>query len=137
MDIMAASMKDQYFGDVDLLHQRFTTQLRKLACRWHVHGSSLLTDLRPVCVAMCGSCRSCLPKWRCEFPPPGSLEEIGRETSHDVKRPNVVTTCQVELSNSVHVEAVEVVVSKCLVIGAVVCAAPGRGVSVPWNERAR
>ena len=41
-------MKDQYFGDVDLLHQRFTTQLRKLARRWHVHGSSLLTDLRPV-----------------------------------------------------------------------------------------
>ena len=26
-EIMAASMKDQYFGDVDLLHQRFTTQL--------------------------------------------------------------------------------------------------------------
>ena len=48
MDIMAASMKDQYFGDVDLLHQRFTAQLRKLARRWHVHGSSLLTDLRPV-----------------------------------------------------------------------------------------
>ena len=48
IDIMAASMKDQYFGDVDLLHQRFTTQLRKLAHRWHVHGSSLLTDLRPV-----------------------------------------------------------------------------------------
>ena len=48
MHIMAASMKDQYFGDVDLLHQRFTTQLRKLARRWHVHGSSLLTDLRPV-----------------------------------------------------------------------------------------
>ena len=48
IDIMTASMKDQYFGDVDLLHQRFTTQLRKLARRWHVHGSSLLTDLRPV-----------------------------------------------------------------------------------------
>ena len=48
MEIMAASMKDQYFGDVDLLHQRFTTQLRKLARRWHVHGSSLLVDLQPV-----------------------------------------------------------------------------------------
>ena len=31
IDIMTASMKDQYFGDVDMLHQRFTTQLRKLA----------------------------------------------------------------------------------------------------------
>ena len=48
MEIMAASMKDQYFGDVDLLHQRFTTQLRKLARRWHAHGSSLLVDLQPV-----------------------------------------------------------------------------------------
>ena len=48
MEIMAASMKDQYFGDVDLLHQRFTTQLRKLARRWHVHGSSLLVDLQLV-----------------------------------------------------------------------------------------
>ena len=48
MEIMAASMKDQYFGDVDLLHQRFTTLLRKLARRWHVHGSSLLVDLLPV-----------------------------------------------------------------------------------------
>ena len=46
--IMAASMKDQFFGDVDLLHQRFTTQLRKLARRWHVHGSDLLPDLQPV-----------------------------------------------------------------------------------------
>ena len=48
VEIMAASMKDQFFGDVDLLHQRFTTQLRKLARRWHVHGSDLLSDLQPV-----------------------------------------------------------------------------------------
>ena len=48
VSIMAASMKDQFFGDVDLLHQRFTTQLRKLARRWHVHGSDLLPDLQPV-----------------------------------------------------------------------------------------
>ena len=37
VDIMAASMKDQFFGDVDLLHQRFTTQLQScstLACTW-------------------------------------------------------------------------------------------------------
>ena len=58
MDIMAASMKDQYFGDVDLLHQRFTTQLRKLARRWHVHGSSLLTDLRPVLTQLIATHRS-------------------------------------------------------------------------------
>ena len=48
VEIMAASMKDQFFGDVDLLHQRFTTQLRKLARRWHVHSSGLLSDLQPV-----------------------------------------------------------------------------------------
>ena len=35
-DIMAASMKDQYFGDVDKLQQRFDMQLRKLARRWQV-----------------------------------------------------------------------------------------------------
>ena len=58
MDIMAASMKDQYFGDVDLLHQRFTTQLRKLARRWHVHGSSLLTNLRPVLTQLIDTHRS-------------------------------------------------------------------------------
>ena len=59
------------------------------------------------------------------------LEETGRETSHDAKQPNVVTMCQAELSNSVHVEVGEVVVSKCLVIEVVVCALPGRGASVP------
>ena len=53
MDIMAASMKDQYF-----LHQRFTTQLRKLARRWHAHGSSLLTDLRPVLTQLIDTHRS-------------------------------------------------------------------------------
>ena len=58
MDIMAASMKDQYFGDVDLLHQRFTTQLCKLARRWHAHGSSLLTDLRPVLTQLIDTHRS-------------------------------------------------------------------------------
>ena len=58
MEIMAASMKDQYFGDVDLLHQRFTTQLRKLARRWHVHGSSLLADLQPVLTQLMDTHRS-------------------------------------------------------------------------------
>ena len=58
IDIMTASMKDQYFGDVDMLHQRFTTQLRKLASRWHVHGSSLLTDLRPVMTQLIDAHRS-------------------------------------------------------------------------------
>ena len=48
VEIMAASMKDQFFGDVDLLHQRFTTQLRKLARRWQLQGSDLLSDLQPV-----------------------------------------------------------------------------------------
>ena len=41
-DIMAASMKDQYFGDVNKLQQRFDTQLRKLARRWHVQRSASL-----------------------------------------------------------------------------------------------
>ena len=58
IDTMTASMKDQYFGDVDMLHQRFTTQLRKLARRWHVHGSSLLTDLRPVMTQLIDAHRS-------------------------------------------------------------------------------
>ena len=58
MEIMAASMKDQYFGDVDLLHQRFTTQLRKLARRWQVHGSSLLADLQPVLTQLMDTHRS-------------------------------------------------------------------------------
>ena len=58
IDITTASMKDHYFGDVDLLHQRFTTQLRKLACRWHAHGSSLLTDLRPVLTQLIDAHRS-------------------------------------------------------------------------------
>ena len=58
IDVMTASMKDQYFGDVDMLHQRFTTQLRKLARRWHVHGSSLLTDLRPVLTQLIDAHRS-------------------------------------------------------------------------------
>ena len=58
MEIMAASMKDQYFGDVDLLHRRFTTQLRKLARRWHVHGSSLLADLQPVLAQLMDTHRS-------------------------------------------------------------------------------
>ena len=47
-DIMAASMKDQYFGDVNKLQQRFDTQLRKLARRWHVQGSSFSIDYQPV-----------------------------------------------------------------------------------------
>ena len=42
-DIMAASMKDQYFGDVSKLQQRFDTRLRKLARRWHVRRSSFST----------------------------------------------------------------------------------------------
>ena len=44
LDIMTASMKDQHFGDVDMLQQRFTMQLRRLARRWHVHGTSFLAD---------------------------------------------------------------------------------------------
>ena len=47
-DIMAASMKDQYFGDVDKLQQRFDMQLRKLARRWHVQRSSISIDYQPV-----------------------------------------------------------------------------------------
>ena len=40
-DIMSASMKDQYFGDVDKLQQRFTSQHRKLTRRWRVKGPVL------------------------------------------------------------------------------------------------
>ena len=47
-DIMSASMKDQYFGDVDKLQLRFTLQLRKLARRWKVQGSSFEADSRPI-----------------------------------------------------------------------------------------
>ena len=47
LDIMTASMKDQYFGDVDMLQQRFTMQLRRLARRWHIHGTSFPTDFQP------------------------------------------------------------------------------------------
>ena len=47
-DIMSASMKDQYVGDVDKLQQRFTLQLRKLARRWKVQGSSFDADSRPI-----------------------------------------------------------------------------------------
>ena len=47
-DIMSASMKDQYFGDVDKLQQRFALQLCKLARRWKVQGSSFDDDSRPV-----------------------------------------------------------------------------------------
>ena len=47
-DIMAASMKDQYFGDVDKLQQRFDMQLRKLSRRWQVQRSSFSIDFQPV-----------------------------------------------------------------------------------------
>ena len=47
MDIMTASMKDQYFGDIDKLQQRFAMQLRKLARRWQIHRTSFLTDSQP------------------------------------------------------------------------------------------
>ena len=45
-DIMSASMKDQYYGDVDKLQQRFTSQFRKLARRWNVQRSNLEVDSR-------------------------------------------------------------------------------------------
>ena len=48
LDIMTASVKDQYFGDVNMLQQRFTMQLRRLARRWHLHGTSFPTDFQPV-----------------------------------------------------------------------------------------
>ena len=54
-----------------MLHQRFTTQLRKLARRWHVHGSSLLTDLRPVRTQLIDAHRSNLQDhahWTSESP---------------------------------------------------------------------
>ena len=47
-DVMSASMKDQYFGDVDKLQQRFVLQLRKLARQWKVQGSSFNADSQPI-----------------------------------------------------------------------------------------
>ena len=58
LDIMTASMKDQYFGDVDMLQQRFTMQLRRLARRWHVHGTSFPTDFQPVLTELVDAHRS-------------------------------------------------------------------------------
>ena len=57
-DIMTASMKDQYFGDVNKLQQRFDMQLRKLARRWHVQGSSFSTDYQPVLAELFAEHRS-------------------------------------------------------------------------------
>ena len=57
-DIMAASMKDQYFGDVNKLQQRFDMQLRKLARRWQVQGSSFTTDYQPVLAELFAEHRS-------------------------------------------------------------------------------
>ena len=47
-DVMSASMKDQYFGDVDKLQQRFVLQLHKLARRWKVQGSSFNADSQTI-----------------------------------------------------------------------------------------
>ena len=57
-DIMAASMKDQYFGDVNKLQQRFDMQIRKLARRWQVQGSSFTTDYQPILAELFADHRS-------------------------------------------------------------------------------
>ena len=57
MGIMTASMKDQYFGDIDKLQQRFVMQLRKLARRWQIHRTSFLTDSQPVLTELIDSHR--------------------------------------------------------------------------------
>ena len=57
-DIMAASMKDQYFGDINKLQQRFDMQLRKLARRWQVQRSSFTTDYQPVLTELFAAHRS-------------------------------------------------------------------------------
>ena len=51
-------MKDQYFGDVNKLQQRFDMQLRKLARRWQVQGSSFTTDYQPVLAELFAEHRS-------------------------------------------------------------------------------
>ena len=43
IDIMTASMKDPYFGDVDMLRRVFTTQLRKLASWIGTRGTPCLS----------------------------------------------------------------------------------------------
>ena len=58
LDTMTASMKDQYFGDVDMPQQRFTMQLRRLARRWHIHGTSFPTDFQPVLTELIDAHRS-------------------------------------------------------------------------------
>ena len=57
-DIMTASMKDQYFGDVDKLQQRFEMQLRKLARRWKVQGPSFNADSQPILAELFAEHRS-------------------------------------------------------------------------------
>ena len=57
-DIMAASMKDQYFGDVNKLQQRFDMQFRKLARRWQVQRSSFATNYQPVLTELFAEHRS-------------------------------------------------------------------------------
>ena len=57
-DIMAASLKDQYFGDINKLQQHFDMQLRKLARRWQVQRSSFTTDCQPVLTELFAEHRS-------------------------------------------------------------------------------
>ena len=57
-DIMAASMKDQYFGDINKLQQRVDMQLRKLARRWQVQRSSFTTGYQPVLTELFAAHRS-------------------------------------------------------------------------------
>ena len=57
-DTMAASMKDQFFGDADKLQQRFDMQLRKQARCWHVQASSFTTDFQPVLTKLIDEHRS-------------------------------------------------------------------------------
>ena len=51
-------MKDQYVGDVDKLQQRFEMQLRKLARRWKVQGSSFNTDSQAILAELFAEHRS-------------------------------------------------------------------------------
>ena len=45
-DIMAASMKDQYYGSTDKLLDQLRQKIRRLACRLRIRSSTFLTDIQ-------------------------------------------------------------------------------------------
>ena len=97
-DIMTASMKDQYFGDVDKLQQRFEMQLRKLARRWKVRGSSFNADSQPILAGLLAEHRSNVQgqvHWTSE-----SLQRVVIPADHFPSRAHVI--CPTLFSTLLH-----------------------------------